>query len=412
MANRKQKTLINIIVAFFSNILIYILSLLTSRVIKQKLGLDILGLNGVLTNMISILSLTELGIGTAITFALYKPLAHNNTELIKSIMAFYKKAYRIIAVIISIIGLSLLPLVPSFIKSSTFSSSYVYLVYCIFLSNSVFSYLLIYKRTLIIADQKNYIISTVTLVYTYLLKIFQLLIVFFTANYVLFLLIQLLFTLIYNIIISLICDKLYPFLKDKANKLNSEQLFLIKTKIKALFFHAIGGVVVLGTDNILISHFCGITVAGRYTSYISIINMISSVISLIFDNLKDSLGNFLVTETKERKKELFYRLFFLNQVLVSIFSICLLLLLSPFIRLWFGEDTLLPNIVMILMVLSFYIRQSKLSVENMKISAGLFEQDKLVPIFESFVNIVFSIILANTYKNCNENLYGISHGIP
>lgn len=397
MASRKKQTLKNITVAFFSNVLIYVLSLFTSKVIKEKLGLEILGLNGVLANVISILSLTELGIGGAITFALYEPLAHQNKELIKSIMAFYKKAYRIIATVVAVIGLALLPLVPSFIKSSDFSNRYIFIVYLLFLANSVLSYLLVYKRTLIVADQKNYVVAIVGLIYTYALKISQLLAVFFTSNYILFLVIQIVCTLVYNLVISFVCDKLYPFLKEKAVKLPQERVQLITKKIKAVFFHSLGTVIVFGTDNILISYFCGITEAGRYTSYLSIINMISSVIVIIFSNLQDSLGNFLVTETKERKKELFHNLFFMNQSLVAMFSVCLLLLLTPFIRIWFGEDTVLPNIVVLAMVFSFYIRQSMLTVGGIKSAAGLFEQDRFVPIYESFVNLIASILLVKKF---------------
>ncbi len=397
MASRKKQTLKNITVAFFSNILIYMLSLFTSRVIKEKLGLDILGLNGVLANVISILSLTELGVGGAITFALYTPLAHQNRELIKSIMAFYKKAYHYIALAVAVIGLALLPLVPSFIKSAEFAKGYIYIVYILFLANSVFSYLLVYKRTLIVADQKNYVITTITLVYTYALKIFQLVAVFYTSNYILFLVIQIVCTLVYNLVISFVCDKLYPFLKEKADKLDQEYVQLIARKIKALFFHSLGTVIVLGTDNILISYFCGITEAGRYTSYLSIVNMIGTIVVIIFDNLRDSVGNFLVTETKERKRELFNNLLFMNQTLVAIFSVCLMLLLTPFVRMWFGADTILPNYVVASMVVCFYIQKSMICAGGMKSSAGLFEQDRFVPIYESVVNLVASILLAQKF---------------
>lgn len=397
MVNRKQKALKNIIIAFFSNILIYLLSLFTSKIIKEKLGLDILGLNGVLTNIISILSLTELGVGSAITFALYEPLVHNNKELIKSIMAFYKRTYRIIALLVAVIGLLLLPVIPLFIKGSLFSKKYLFIVYLLFLMNSVLSYLLIYKRTLIVADQRNYIVTTVTLFYTYALKIFQLVAVYFTSNYILFLLIQIICTLIYNLIISFICDKLYPFLKAPSKKLDQEYYQIIIKKIKALFFHSIGSVIVLGTDNILISYFCGITEAGRYTTYLSIINMIGTIIILVFDNLRDTLGNFLVTETKERKRHLFHNLVFMNQTLVSIFSICLVLLLTPFIQIWFGQDTVLPNYIVIIMIFCFYIQKNMLCVGSMKTAAGLFEQDKFVPIYESCVNLVASILLAKKF---------------
>lgn len=396
-ASRKKKTLINITTALLSNILIYILSLFTSKIIKEKLGLEILGLNGFLANVVSILSVSELGIGTAITFALYKPLAEDDRETIKSLMTFYKKAYRYIALTVGLIGLVILPFIPHFIKESPFTHKYIYLAFILFLFNSVFSYLLIYKRTLIIADQKNYIITTFTLFYTYVLKISQLIAVYFTSNYILFLIIQIISTLAYNLIISLKCDKLYPFLKEKSLKLPEELRFVVFTKIKALLFHSIGTIAVFGTDNILITFFCGISDAGRYTSYLSIINMISTLIVLVFDNLKDSLGNFLVTESKEKQYILFNNLLYMNQSLISICSICLLLLLTPFINLWLGKDTILPESVVVAMVISFYISKSNLAVGNLKVAAGLFEQDKFVPLIESVVNLASSIILAKNF---------------
>lgn len=391
--SRKKKSLKNILVALISNILIYVLSLFTSKVIKENLGIQVLGLNGVFSNIISILGLSEMGLGSIITFALYRPLAENNKEIIKSIINFYKKAYRIVACIVLIIGLLLLPFIPFFIKDSTFSKPYIYLVYSLFLFSSVSSYLFIYKATIISADQKNYILTTASLIFNYSLKISQLFIVIYTSNYILFLSIQILFVLIYNIIISKITDKLYPYLKDKALKLDQEIYKSIITKIKALFISSIATIVLTSTDNILISTFCGVTVAGQYTSYLSIITMISTFISLLFDNVRNSVGNFLVTENIKEKKILYKRLFYINQTLVSICSLCLYFLLSPFIKMWFGDDVLLSKQVVFLMVLNFYLQKNRLATDILRSSAGLFEQFKIFPLFETLINLLVSIIL-------------------
>lgn len=198
-----------------SNLFITALSFFTSKVIKDRLGLEILGLNGVFTNVISVLSLTELGIGTAITFALYKPLVEGNEKLIKSIMAFYKKAYQIVAALIAVIGICLIPFLKYFVKSDSYSHTYIIQVFILFLLNAVVSYLLVYKRTLIIADQKNYIIAILTLFYTYTLKISQFVVVFFTSNYLFYLAVNVCCTFIYNLVINVTCNKLYPYLKEK-----------------------------------------------------------------------------------------------------------------------------------------------------------------------------------------------------
>lgn len=396
-SSRKRKSLKNIIFALFSNVFIYCLSLFTSKIIKEKLGLEILGLNGVLSNVISILSVSEMGIGSAITFALYKPLVNNDEEAIKSLMQFYKKAYRIIAFIVFVIGGCLLHFVPYFAGETTLSNKYIYLVYSLFLINSIISYLLVYKRTLIVADQKNYIISTITLISTYILKLGQLLIVFFTSSYVLYLLIQIFVTLCYNITISFICNKLYPYLQTNAQKLPKEIFTMVLQKIKAMFFHTIGSVVVTGTDNILISFFCGIEIAGKYTSYYSVIIILTNILYMIFDNIRDSVGNFLVTETTDDKYRLFKRLYFVNQSIVTIFSICTVFLITPFITVWLGSDVVLDNSVVLAIVISFYLNKNNIFISDMRSAAGLFEKDKYVPVIESIVNLVASILLAKQF---------------
>lgn len=393
--SRIKNSFRNVIVAFISNIFITILSLFTSKVIKEKLGLEVLGLNGVFSNIISVLSLSELGIGTAITFALYKPLAENNEKLIQSLMRFYKKAYQIVALIVTIIGLILLPFLKYFIKSSNYTQTYIIEVYLLFLLNSVVSYFLVYKRTLIIADQKNYIITTFTLVYTYVLKITQFVAVFFTSNYLLYLAVNVVCTFVYNLCINIVCNKLYPYLKDKnIEKLPDDVQNQIVNKIKALFLHSIGTVVVYGTDNILISYFCGIEQAGRYSSYVTIINVIGTLFAIVFDNIKDSVGNFLVSETSERQYDLFKKMFFINQSLVSICSICLLLLLTPLVTYWLGQDATVPFPVVLFLVLNFYFTKNNLTIGTIKTATGLFEPDRYAPLIESVLNLVSSITFA------------------
>lgn len=392
--SRKKKSLKNIAMALFSNVVLTVISFFTSRIIKDKLGMDVLGLNGVFANIIAILSLSELGIGSAITFALYKPLAENDTESIKALMGFFKKAYNIIALVVLILGLIILPFTTLIVKSNVFNSTFVYMSYAIFLISSVASYLWVYKRTLIIADQKNYLVTGITLVMNTIVKVGQLLVVIFTANFFLYLLVNFFAIIFTNLYISIVADKMYPYLKDKyPPKLETETQKMIISKTKALFMHSIGTVIVFGTDNILISVFSGVADAGKYTSYLSIVNMIGMFITLIFDNLKDSVGNFMVSKNQEEKYDLFKKLFFLNQSSVYICAICLLVLLPSFIEIWLGADILLSKWVLYAMIASFIISKGRTPIGTIKATAGLFENDKYAPIIESFINLGVSILL-------------------
>ncbi|MCQ2584369.1 MAG: hypothetical protein MJ185_02170 [Treponema sp.] len=396
--SRRKSVFINISTALFSNVILSLVSFFTSRIIKDKLGLDVLGLNGVLTNIISILSLTEMGIGSAISFALYKPLAENDTNMLKAIMRFYKKAYNIVALVILLLGLLILPFIKIIIQSDTFNNYFVYKAYLLFLINSVLSYLLIYKRTLIIADQKNYIVTSCTLVFTTISKVGSLIVVVLTSNYFLFLLVGIVCTVLTNLYISLIANKLYPFLKEKDKiQLDIENKNIIMKKIKALFFHSIGSVIVFGTDNILVSYFSGISDAGRYTSYLTIINMVGTIISIAFANLQDSVGNFLVTSSEDEKYNLFKKLFFLNQSFVLISSVCLLVLMPSFMKIWLGADVLFDNYILYALVISFALTKGRLPLQTVKNAAGLFEQDQWAPIAESIINLLVSIILGKYF---------------
>lgn len=391
---RSRKSLLNVGTAIFSHVFLTFISFFTSRAIKDKLGIEILGLNGVFANVISILSLAELGFGSAINFALYKPLAENNEQSIKSIMHFYKKAYRIIALVVLIIGLIIMPFI-TIIAKSNLAANYIYVSYFLFLINSVFSYLLVYKRTIIIADQKNYIVTSCTLIYSTVLKVTQLLVVIFTSNYFLFLSVNIICTLLLNIYISIIADRLYPFLRDKnIEPLDRATHDVIVSKIKALFLHSLGSVIVFGTDNILVSYFAGISDAGRYTSYVTIINMVGVLITTIFDNLRDSVGNYLLEKNRDEQLNLFFKLVYLCHSLVYICAICLVILIPPFMTLWLGKDIVLNQEILYAMILSFIVLRTRSPVGTIKSAAGLFEQDKYAGLIEAFVNLIASILIA------------------
>ncbi len=393
--SRTSQSLKNIITGIGSQIFLAAVSFFTTRVIKFSLGFEYLGLNGVFNNIISFMSLTELGIGGAIVFALYKPLAENDTHLISILMNFYKKAYRIISMVVFIIGLIILPFLKFFIHT-TLTINYVRGVFLLFVLNSSASYLLSYKRSLIFADQKNYIITLYTLIFSFISKVGQLVIFIITKSYVLYLCVNILCTILLNLLLSIKADKMYPFLKEKVNeKLPDYEKQLLISKIKALFLHSIGGYIVFSTDNILISYFVGVSEVGRYSSYIMIITLINTLLTQLYDGISSSVGNFLVQKTKEEKYELYKKIEFINSILNIFITVCLAVLLSPFITVWLGADSILPEYVVYLIVISNFLTVSRKPIISIKYAAGLVEQDKYAPLVESFINLIASIILAH-----------------
>lgn len=391
--SRTAQSLKNIFSGIGSQLFLTIISFYTTRIIKLSLGFEYLGLNGVFGNVISLLSLTELGIGTAIVFALYKPLAENDTELICSLMRFYRNAYRIIAAVVFSIGLLLLPFLKLFVHT-TLSMDYVRISFLLFVVNSALSYLLSYKRNLIYADQKNYIITLYSLTFSFVSKIGQLVVFSITKNYLLYLCVTIVCTVGLNLLLSWKADQMYPFLnKTDVSPLSSDIKSMLITKVKAVFLHSIGSKVVFATDNILIAYFLGVATVGKYTAYMTIVTFISSLTQQFLSGITSSVGNYIVEHNTQERYDLFRKIEFASTIL-SIFScVCLAVLLNPFISWWLGSDTLLSQETVYLLVLSNWIIFIRRPVYTVKSAAGLFEQDKYAPLVESVINLLASCVL-------------------
>lgn len=393
--SRRKQSIKNILSGIISQLILALLSLFTTKIIKNNLGFEYLGLNGVFSNIISFLSLTELGIGSAIVFALYKPLAEKNENEILSLMQFYKKAYQIIAIIVLLIGLILFPFIPNIVKSDL-NNSYILFIFSLFLLNSVLSYFLSYKQSLISADQKNYILTFYSLLFNISSKIIQLLTVIIFNNYVLFLLISIISTLILNIVLSQKANKLYPYLKSKNNiPLAKEKKDLIINKTKAMFLHSIGNYVISGTDNIIISSFLGVILVGKYGVYISIINMVLSFTNQFFNGIRSSVGNFIAEKNNIEQYALYKKIENINSCFQIFIPVCLAVLFNPFISWWLGQDAMLSNTAVYLLSFNTFIVILRKPVHSFKTTSGLFEKDRYAPVIESILNIIISILLAN-----------------
>ena len=390
---RTKNSIKNVIAAMLSNIITIVIGLIAQAVFIKILGIEYLGLNGLFTNIISMLGIVELGLGNAIIFNLYKPLALNDTETIKSLMKFYKKSYILIASVVLIIGLVIIPFLPLLIEKVTVNINIVG-IYLLFLIDIVCSYLLSYKRSIFYADQKNYYVSIIHIGYTILLNLSQLVILFFTKNYYLYLAIKIIIRLIENLIITTLANKKYPYLLEKNIKNIDKKIEKdIFTKVKALFFHKIGGFIVLGTDNILISKYLGLAVVGLYSNYYMIINAIQTLFSQALVALTPSVGNLLVKENKNKTFEIFKKIRFMNFWIATFTSVCILNMMQQFITIWIGEKYLLSDVVLIVLVFNFFQKMMRNSYQTFKEAAGIYYEDRYVPLFESIINIVASIIL-------------------
>lgn len=398
-SERKKSSFKNMITAVSSNVLTIIVGLVAQAVFIKILGSEYLGLNGLFSNVISMLGIVELGMGSAIIYNMYKPIAEEDHEKIKSLMQFYKKSYRIITLIISIIGIMIIPFIKYIvdIESVTVGIN-VYLVFILFLLETICSYILSYKRSMLYADQKEYITNIIHMGYTILVNTMQLTFLYFTHDYYLYLIIKVMMRLVENIVISSYVNRRYSYLLDNnVTKLDSKTEKDIFQKIKALFFHKIGTFIVSGTDNIIISKYLGLVTVGLYSNYYMIINAVQTVINHIIQATRASVGNLLVTESKTKQFDIFNKIRFVNFWISCFSSICIFVIMDSFITIWIGYKFVLPTKVLLVLVINFFIVSSRSTYGAFKEAAGIFYEDRFVPIIESLLNIVLSIIFVKKF---------------
>ena len=393
---RKKNSIRNIIVALILNTINILIGFVAQKIFINTLGQTYLGINGLFTNIISMLSIADLGIGAAITYNLYKPIAEDNKERISILINFYKKSYRIIALVVLILGCLIMPFLTSIISKNDIQNINIniYIVFALFLIDTVASYLLTYKRSILYANQKNYIINLVHIGYILILNIIQVVILLFTHNYYLYLIIKIICRILENVIITIIVNKMYPYLRKRTtSKLDSETKIDINRRLKASIFHNVGGFCVLGTDNIIISKFLGISYVGLYSNYYLIINTVNTLLAQIFSGITASLGNLLVEKNNEKSFDIAKKIMFANFWIYSFATIAIYEMINPFIKIWLGENFLFDDLTVIILSLNFYFQGMRRTMQVFAEAAGICYENRYVPLAEAIVNIIASIIL-------------------
>lgn len=389
--NRTKNVKKNIIWGNIGNVVLMALSFISRTIFVYSLGAGLLGVNGLFTNILGVLSFSELGIGTAMNYSLYKPIANNEKETVKSLMRFYKKAYRIVAFIVALAGVLLLPFL-DYLVNTDIPIKEIKIYYLVYLFNSVSSYFVTYKTAYIYAIQKNYIVTNINTIGQSVIYISQSIALLFHCNFLVYLLIQALVCLIQKIITVVYINFKFPLLTEKAalpvpEKTKNE----LWKNVKALIVHKIGDVSVHQTDNIIISAFISTTIAGLISNYTTLVNVISGFTNIIFNSFTASFGNLVVKETKEKQREIFDIYNFIGFWIYGFSTVAFITLTQSFITLWLGNGMTVDNLTMVLYYIAFYLSGMSFTVYNFKIAAGIFNEDKWLAFIQAVVNLVVSI---------------------
>ena len=393
--SRTRKSLKNVITGFFYKIIGILLPFMIRTVMIKKLGAEYLGLNTLFTSILQVLSLTELGLGSAMVYSMYKPIAERDTDRVCALLTLYRRMYSIIGSVILLLGLALMPFLKYLIKGTCPSDINIYALYLIYLFNTVISYFLYaYKKSILDALQKSSIENLINIVVSTMMYIMQLLALLLTSNYYIYIIFLPISTLILNIIRNHIVTKRFPQYVCRGNV---EQSFVkdLYGKIKALIGHKIGATVLWFADSIVISSFLGLNVLAIYSNYYYIMNAIIGIMAVVYNSVLASIGNSLVTESEDKNHRDFMTFTFINNWIVGICAIALLCLYQPFMIVWMGSNMTFPMPIVIVFVFYFYSWLFNKIGNTYKNAAGMWQDDFYKPYVSAGVNLLLNIILVN-----------------
>ncbi len=388
-ANSLRNVKVNLIGQMANNVLKFI----CRTVFVYVLGEEYLGISSLYTNILLLLGVSELGFSSAVTYSLYRPLAEGDESKVCSIMHFYKNAYRIIGCVILILGLSLMPFLPVLMNGTTDKVN-IYVFYLLFLGQSVLSYFCFaYKQTLLLADQKKYMVDFVVYGVQVSTNIVQILILLIRRSFFEYTIAALTSTVLSNLIISVIVDRKYSYIRKKPDKLPLEEIKKIVAQVYAMFLYRVCNIIGVATDNLIISSNIGVLMVGLYDNYAMIVNVIQEILSSVLHAFTGSLGNLYVLESDKKNAFIFRCLNLVNLWFIIFASVSFLVLFQPFITLWIGGQYKLDNIVVFIITMNFATNHMQGVVQIFKDTTGLFRRGKYRPVATVILNLVISIIL-------------------
>lgn len=388
--------------SFFSLISQFALILIgffSQRVMNLTMGEELVGMNSVISNIVAILSVSELGIASAIVFHLYEALAEQDEAKIASLMNLYRKAYYIFATAIMGMGLCIMPFVHLFLKDNSFSISYIRLIYFLWLARTALSYLLSYKRSILVADQKEYIVSIVTLIINVLNYSLVIVILKLWQNYQLALFLNIIVEVTLNLWTIQYVNKKYPFLKrHRKLPLEKRTTKTIFGEIKNIFISRLSSKLLVSTDNLIISSFISVIITGRYANYSLITQSVCNIMIALSNAIQPSVGNLFTEKNQEKNYQILRQITFAFFLLASFCAAGLMSLMSIFVTdFWLKKSYQIGTEVVICCVINCYLFMIGLPISMMMTVSGMFDKERNISIFYATVNLVISLLLVKPF---------------
>lgn len=385
----------NMILGFASKLLSMILTFVGRAIFVRILAVEYLGINGLFADVLTLLSLADLGFGTAMAYSFYRPLAENNKEKIAALINFYKKLYNYIALIVAVVGVAIVPFL-KYVVNVDKPIPNLEAYYLVMLANTVGSYLFIYKSSIIIADQKGHEISKYEMWINVIKLVLQSVVLYISHSYLFYIMITIVTTVTNNLIISRNANKMYPYIKEKVALAVSERKELLNN-MKSVSLYKFSTVLITGTNNIIISILVGTASVGLFANYNTITTNLSSIVYIIFSSLTASLGNLVVKEGPEKRYEIFKSMQMVSFWLCGVFVAGTYFLVQDFISIWVGKDYLLSENELLVIALNFYLGIALQPLWSFREATGLYMKTKYVMMITALLNIILSIVLGTYF---------------
>lgn len=385
--------------SIFCQLIIIVMGFFSQRVINLQLGKELVGMNGVIANVIAIFSVSELGLSTAVTYHLYRALVNYSEREIAGLMNLYRKSYRIVALVISFLGICFLPFLHLVMKENHFTVSFIRTVYALWLIKTVAGYLLSYKRAIIIADQREYLSSLATMAASVFNYLSVIVLVLLTKDYVLALSLSIVFELLVNYALAVYVDKSYPFLRVYARqKIEPAVVKHVFRDIKSIFVTRISQKLLGSTDNLIMSGFVSVGLVGLYSNYCLITQALMNILQALANSLQPTFGNLAVDGNKKKDYEMLRMVsllyFFISAITISGY----LALATPFVTdVWLGKDFALGDRTILICAVNCIVQILAMPISLFLNVSGLFRDEKKVSMTSAVANLIFSLALVRVF---------------
>lgn len=400
--NRTKNAISGTLFGFIQRIITLIFPFIIRTIFIWTLGAEYLGLSSLFTSILQVMNLAELGVGAALIFSMYQPIAVDGKDKICALMRLYRRYYNIIGFIILIAGIAIMPFLPHLISGNVPADVNIYILYLMQLSATVLSYwLFAYRNSLFQAHQRTDIISIIGIcisLVTYTLQIVSLLIF---RNYYVYLSINIALQILNNLVTAIVSKRMYPEYVPKGN-LSRTEIKEIHHKVVDLFTAKLGGVISNSFDTIIVSAFLGLTMLAMYQNYFYIVSAVSGIIMVFFSATQAGIGNYLIKKSNEESAQLLNNLNFVVLFVVNVCCTCLITLYQPFMRAWVGEKYMLDFSLVIMFTAYLFAYILIRPVIVFKDAAGMWKEDKFRPLISSMTNLILNLV---TVKRLG--LYGV-----